>query len=63
MFETYDDMLTVEEVCDALKMGRGAIYQLLDDGHLKGIRNGRVWRIPKRSVIDFICEATTQKKN
>ena len=42
MFEGYDDVLTVDEACDALKMGYNAVYELLNSGKLKGFKNGRV---------------------
>ena len=54
MLETYDDLLTVEEACEALKMGKNALYGLLAPGKLKAFRNGRVWRIPKQAVEEFI---------
>ena len=46
MFENFDDILTVEEACEALKIGYNAMYELLNTGKLKGYRNGRVWRMP-----------------
>ena len=36
--------------------GYNAIYDLLGSGKLKGYRNGRVWRIPKESVKQYILE-------
>ena len=42
MFESYDDVLTVEEACEALKIGYNAMYELLNTGKLRGYRNGRV---------------------
>ena len=44
MLEEYPDILTVEEACEALRMGYNAMYDLLNSGKLKGFRNGRVWR-------------------
>lgn len=44
MFESYDDVLTVEEACEALKIGFNAMYELLNTGKIKGYRNGRVTR-------------------
>ena len=46
MLEMYDDLLTTEEACAAMKVGKNALYLLLSSGQLKGYRNGRVWRIP-----------------
>ena len=54
MLETYDDLLTAEEACEALKIGKNALYTLLADKTLKAYRNGRVWRIPRLSVEEYI---------
>ena len=56
MFDQYPDILTVEEVCEALRMGYNAVYDLLNKGKLKAYKNGRVWRIPKESLKEFILE-------
>ena len=54
MLEGYDDLLTTEDACEALKIGKNALYALLADGSLKAYRNGRVWRIPKAAVEEYI---------
>lgn len=54
MLDSYADVLTTEEACEALRIGYNALYDLLQTGKLKAYRNGRVWRIPKQSVIDYI---------
>jgi len=54
MFETFDDVMTVEEACEALRIGKNALYALLEIKQLRGYRNGRVWRIPKEAVIEYI---------
>ena len=56
MLENYAEILTVEEMCEALRIGYNAAYKLLNDGKLKGYRNGRTWRIPKIAVIEYIKE-------
>ena len=54
MFENYDDILTVEEACEALRIGYNSMYELLNTGKLKGYRNGRVWRIPKKALVEYV---------
>lgn len=54
MLEEYADILTVEEACEALRVGYNAMYKLLNSGKLKGYRNGRTWRIPKLAVREYI---------
>ena len=61
MFENYDDVLTGEEACEALKIGYNAMYELLNAGKLKGYRNGRVWRIPKASLVEYIQSSSKLK--
>ena len=54
MLESYDDLLCTEEAAEILKIGKNALYALLTDGRLKAYRNGRVWRIPKAAVEEYI---------
>ena len=54
MLEQYDDIMTTEDACDALKVVYNTLYELLSSGQIKGYRNGRTWRIPKLAVQQFI---------
>lgn len=56
MLEDYPDVLTVNEACEALRIGYNAIYELLKSGKLKAYRNGRTWRIPKIALKNYILE-------
>ena len=56
MLEEYQDVLTVDEVCEVLRIGYNAMYELLNTGKLKAYRNGRGWRIPKVAVQNFILQ-------
>ena len=48
------DLLTVEELCDTLMIGKNAAYQLLASGKIKCFRINRIWKIPKISVNEYI---------
>lgn len=61
MLEAYDDILSVEEACEALKVGYNAVYGLLNSGKLKAYKNGRVWKIPKQAVKEYIVEQSKIK--
>ena len=54
MLNEYPDILTTEEACEALRVGYYALYELLQSGKLRAYRNGRLWRIPKKSIIAYI---------
>ncbi len=56
MLSDFPEILTTEEAADILRVGYNTLYDLLQSGKLKAYRNGRIWRIPKRSVIEYIIE-------
>lgn len=55
MFRDYPDVVTPEQVQKMLGIGRRKAYELLKNGELPSIRMGRLYRIPKISVIDYLC--------
>lgn len=61
MLEQYDDVMTTDEACEALRCGYNALYDLLNSGKLKGYRNGRTWRIPKLAVQEYILKSAQLK--
>ena len=56
MFTDYNDILSVEDVCEILVIGRNRVYELLNTGLLKGFRIGRSWRIPKKSLESYVIQ-------
>jgi len=49
-------LITVEEVCEALMIGKNAAYRLLAEGKIKSFRVGRIWKIPRVSLNLYIRE-------
>lgn len=58
-----NDILSVEELQDILRIGKGAAYQLLNSGTIKAFRIGRVWKIPMSILNDFIIQSAKEKVN
>lgn len=54
MFELYDDILTIEEVSEILKIGMTKAYQLVRSGDLKGYKEGKDWKIPKQALSEYV---------
>lgn len=46
-FEQYDDILTVEDIAEILKIGMTQAYKIVRSGNLKGYKEGKDWKIPK----------------
>ena len=56
MLHEYPDVLNTDEAAEILRVGFNTLYDLLQSGKLKAYRNGRLWRIPKKSIIEYILE-------
>lgn len=54
MFNEYSDVITVDELCEMLRIGRNKAYGLLRDGSIKAFKCGRLWIISKTAVEEFI---------
>ena len=48
------DLMTIKEVCDRLQISRNTAYSLLKKGDLEGVKVGRMWRIPDKSILNYI---------
>ena len=48
------DLITVDELCELLVIGKNAAYALLNSGEIKAFRIGRVWKIPREAVHEYI---------
>lgn len=51
-----DPILSMDEFCKVLDIGKNVAYQLLNSNQVKAFRLGRLWRIPKSSVEAFVQE-------
>ena len=54
MFEEYDELITVEDMQKLLGIGKNTAYELLKEKKIKCFRIGRIWKIPKRSIEEYI---------
>ena len=54
MLNKYNDILTVEELCEVLRIGKNTAYKLLKSGEIKSIKIGKVYKIPKKSVKKYL---------
>lgn len=53
MFVKYDDIMSVEDVMEALNIGRSKLYELLQNGQIKSWKM-KGYRIPKIAVQEYV---------
>ena len=57
MFREFPDALTPQQVREMLGVGQRMTYALLRGGTIPSVRMGRLYRVPKVAVIDYLCSA------
>lgn len=50
----YGDIMTVEDLMDYMNIGRTTAYKLVQSGKIKTIRIGRIYRISKKSIDEYV---------
>lgn len=48
-------LYTIEEVGDMLRLGKTKVFDLLRNGRLRSVQEGRARRIPPRAIADYIA--------
>ncbi len=56
MLNQYSDIMSVPDVAEVLSIGKNRVYELLENNAIKGFRIGRVWKIPKAAIQEYIVE-------
>lgn len=59
MYNDPNELISIDELCGILSIGRNAAYQLLNSKKIKAFKIGRVWKISRLAVEEFIL---TQSK-
>lgn len=54
MFNEYSDIITIDELCEMLRIGRNKAYELLRSGKIVAFRCGRLWIVSKEAVEEFV---------
>lgn len=53
-----NELITVEELCELLMVGKNTAYHLLNSREIEAFRIGNHWKIPRISVQKYILEKT-----
>jgi len=57
MFQQYPDILTVQQVADALRISKASVYRLIHDKQLGCKHIGRKIIVPKVCLMDYVKSA------
>lgn len=59
----YPDVLTVKDVSKILNIGINSAYQLVQKGVIRSHKIGKIYRIPKICVIEYLKSAADNKNS
>lgn len=51
------EIYTVLELSQVLRIGINAAYRLVQEGTIRSVRVGRIYRIPRSAVEDYLASA------
>lgn len=52
--ENYNDMISLDDLCEMLSIGKNTAYRLLKTNQIKAFKIGRIWKIPRDSVSQYV---------
>ena len=58
-----NDILRIEDVMEYLNIGKNTIYGLLQSGELKAFKIGKLWKIPRKAVEEYVERAMNQDRH
>lgn len=61
MLNDYGDILTLNELCEVLKISENVAYRLIREKSISAFKVGRIYKIPKKAVESYILVAGNMK--
>lgn len=63
LYNNYSDMITLDELCEILAIGKNTAYRLLKNQEIHAFKIGRIWKIPRKAVNDYVIQKTNLKSS
>ena len=60
--DTDNDLVSIEELCQRLMIGKNMAFPLLKTNEIAAFRIGRSWKIPLKSLNDYIAKNSYAKQ-
>ncbi len=51
-----DEIMSIEQLADYLKVSRSTLYKLAQEGRLPGQKVGKRWRFHKKAIDDWLSQ-------
>ena len=58
--DNYSDMIIIDDLCEMLTIGKNTACSLLRTNQIKAFKIGRIWKIPRESVSEFVKDRRNQ---
>lgn len=55
-------IIEIDGLCEMLGIGKNTAYQLLNDQEIDAFKVGTVWKIPKKSIEEFVNRKCNERK-
>ena len=52
--ENYNEMISLDDLCEMLSIGKNTAYRLLKTNQIKAFKIGRIWKIPRDAVSQYV---------
>lgn len=56
IFADYPDVVSISQLKEMLGIGKSVAYRLVQTNKIKSFRIGRIYKIPKKNIIDYILQ-------
>ena len=54
--DNYNDLLTVDEVAEILRVHKSTVYKLIERDQIQAFKLGRAYRCPKAYIAKYLCD-------
>lgn len=61
MYDDYNEIITVQELADLLRIGLNVAYRLVNTGEIDSFKIGNSYRIQRDAVSDYIVSKSRRK--
>ncbi len=56
-----NEIMKFEEVMEYLNIGKSTLYNLLRNGEIKSFKIGKVWKIPRSAIEEYVQKSMNSK--